>query len=79
MWRLDVDPETPLPDQMAAEILRLLPNCALRREPADLAHFQELVSHWEDLTLLRQRMPSDEDRAAKIAHAVFPLALIHLE
>ena len=79
MWRINVDLETPLPDQAAAEILRLLPYCVVRRETADLAPFQELVSRWEDHTLLRLRAPSEEDRAAKIAHAVFPLALIHLE
>lgn len=78
IWQLDSDITTPLDDEQAANLLRLLSGCSISRNPADLIPYQDVVNHWQQETLFELRRPNEDNRKAHIAHIIHPLALIHL-
>jgi hypothetical protein len=77
-WRLGTGIDEPFPDDVAADVLRLMSLCAVRRDAADLSEYTNHVEAWESNTLSALRRPSDADRAANISHVIFPLAAVQL-
>lgn len=68
-----------LTDGVLAEILRLLPSCAVRRDPPDMSGFVAPIGTWEQQTLHDLRRPTDEDRSAGVSHTIHPLGIIHID